>query len=487
MKYRPISSLRDFNAIQYEERPRRQHSPLKWALIAMPVIALAVLSLPANDANALRSQDKVLLQQIQTGNAELPLPEIKLTNTAASSNPQKAAIVTAKAIEPAANKPAVVEQIVTNNPTDSQQTWSTVTVAKGDSLAKIFARKKIPANHLHKIMRTGPVTKKLANIKPGQTLNILSDEETGLIELIYAIDSLNTIKITRKDEQFSSQLVVEIPDKHTVTHNAIINDSLFLAAQSVDLPEKITMELANIFGWDIDFALDIRKNDAFTVAYEELFVNGKKIGVGNILAAEFVSRGKSHHAIRFADPKGNVDYYNTKGQSLRKAFIRTPVDFSRISSGFSTGRKHPVLNRIRAHKGVDYAARSGTPIRATGRGKIVFRGKKGGYGNTLVIKHGSAYSTLYAHLSKFKKGLRSGARVKQGQIIGYVGKTGLATGPHLHYEFRVNGVHRNPLTVKLPSAKPLPGKYKKSFEEVAATSLALLQSTKDNTLALQEQ
>ena len=337
MKYRPISSLRDFNAIQYEDRPRRQNSPLKWVLIAMPVITLAVLSLPANDANALRSQDNVQPQQTKVSSAALPLPEIRLNNTAAD-NHQKAAIVTAKAIEPAANKLADVKKTVADNiPTAPAQNWSTVTVAKGDSLAKIFARKKIPASQLHKIMRTGPITKKLTNIKPGQTLNILSDEKSGLIELVYAIDPLNTIKITRKDEHFASQLVVEIPEKKTVTRSATINDSLFLAAQSVDLPEKITMELANIFGWDIDFALDIRKNDAFNVAYEELYVNGKKIGVGNILAAEFISRGKSHHAIRFADPKGNVDYYNTKGQSLRKAFIRTPVEFSRISSGFSTG------------------------------------------------------------------------------------------------------------------------------------------------------
>ena len=217
------------------------------------------------------------------------------------------------------------------------------------------------------------------------------------------------------------------------------------------------MELANIFGWDIDFALDIRAGDHFTVIYEERFLNGEKIGNGPILAAEFVNQGRSYKAIRYSDAGNRSDYYSPTGLSMRKAFLRTPVDFRRISSRFGK-RKHPILNRMRMHTGVDYAASRGTPIRAAGDGKVIHKGRKGGYGRTVIIQHGGRYSTLYAHMNSYRRGVYTGKRVKQGQIIGYVGSSGRATGPHLHYEFRVNGVHRNPLTVKLPSAKPINSK-----------------------------
>ena len=201
------------------------------------------------------------------------------------------------------------------------------------------------------------------------------------------------------------------------------------------------------------FVLDIRKGDRFRILYEELYLDGEKVGVGDILMAEFWNRDRHLTAFRYKTLSGDVEYLDIKGGSLRKEFIRTPVAFSRISSRFSLGRKHPILNRIRAHKGIDYAAPSGTPIKAAGDGKVIFAGIKGGYGNVLIIKHGQSYTTLYAHMRNFAKDMRVGRRVKQGQTIGYVGMSGLATGPHLHYEFRINGVHRNPLTVPLPKAR----------------------------------
>ncbi len=244
------------------------------------------------------------------------------------------------------------------------------------------------------------------------------------------------------------------------------------------------MELAAIFGWDVDFALDIRAGDSFTVVYEELYLNGEKLRDGDILAAEFNNRGKRYRAIRYQDPRGRTEYYSPDGKNMRKAFLRTPVAFTRISSRFSLGRKHPILHHIRAHKGVDYAAPRGTPIKATGDGKIVFRGRKGGYGNTIIIQHGGRYSTLYAHMSRFARSLRTGRRVRQGQVIGYVGSTGLATGPHLHYEFRINGAHHNPLTVRLPDASPLPRKYRRNFKASTAPYLAQLDLLKRNMLAM---
>ena len=244
------------------------------------------------------------------------------------------------------------------------------------------------------------------------------------------------------------------------------------------------MELAGIFGWDIDFALDIRQGDSFAVIYEEVFLDGEKVRDGDIIAATFSNRGESYQAIRYTDASNHTDYYSPDGHSMRKAFLRTPVEFSRISSRFSLGRKHPILNTIRAHKGVDYAAPRGTPIKATGDGKVIYRGVKGGYGNVVIIQHGSSYSTLYGHMSRFARGVHSGSHVKQGQIIGYVGSSGLATGPHLHYEFRINGVHRNPLTVKLPDAQPLPKQYMADFQMHANQLVASLDLLSKTNVAL---
>ncbi|HEC29235.1 MAG TPA: M23 family peptidase [Gammaproteobacteria bacterium] len=310
------------------------------------------------------------------------------------------------------------------------------------------------------------------------------NDKGELRQLVYQYNIANSLHIRKVSTGFTASTQERKLDTRIAHASARINLSLFLAGQSAGLSDNMTMTLANIFGWDIDFALDIRQGDHFTVIYEEIFMGDKKIRDGNILAAEFVNRGRTYRAIRYTDSRGRSQYYSPKGLSMRKAFLRTPVDFSRISSRFNLRRKHPVLNRIRAHKGVDYAARPGTPVKATGDGKIIFKGRKGGYGKTIVIKHGSAYSTLYAHMRSYNKKSRYGSRVKQGQIIGYIGSTGLATGPHLHYEFRVNGHHRNPLTVRLPTASPLPKKYLADFNSKAQTLVAQLNLIKNNTLAL---
>jgi murein DD-endopeptidase MepM/ murein hydrolase activator NlpD len=235
------------------------------------------------------------------------------------------------------------------------------------------------------------------------------------------------------------------------------------------------MELAQIFGWDIDFALDIRKGDQFRVLYEEKYLDGEKIGEGNILAAEFTNNGDTFAAVRYTDSNGDTNYYTPDGRSMRKAFLRSPVDFRRISSGFKRERYHPVLGVKRPHRGTDYAAKTGTPIKASGDGKVIWRGTKGGYGKTIIIQHGGNITTLYAHMSKYNSKVTSGSRVKQGQTIGYVGMTGTATGPHLHYEFRLNGVHKNPVTVKLPDAQPIANKELAKFKADTSQLIAELQ------------
>jgi murein DD-endopeptidase MepM/ murein hydrolase activator NlpD len=357
---------------------------------------------------------------------------------------------------------------------DPDSDWHDVTVKSGDSLAAIFSRVGISAGELHAVLSQGGATHNLKKIYPGQTLRLKTNADQQLVSLSYKIDELSTLDISRNGDEFEISTTHRTPERRIKNVSGSIDNSLFVSAQAAGLSDSMTMELAGIFGWDIDFVLDIRKGDQFTVLYEELYLDGEPIGNGDILAAEFINQGKRYQAVRYTDAGGKTDYYSLDGKSMRKAFLRTPVEFSRISSGFSLGRKHPILNRIRAHKGVDYAAATGTPIRATSDGKIIYRGKKGGYGNTIIIQHGSKYSTLYAHMSKYRSGLKTGSRVEQGQIIGYIGSSGLATGPHLHYEFRVDGVHRDPLKVKLPGAEPLNSKYLADFSRKAESLLAQL-------------
>jgi len=362
--------------------------------------------------------------------------------------------------------------------------WRSTTVKPGDNLSLIFNRHGLSPRQLQNIMALGPDTAALHRLYPGDTLRLQIDDRQQLQKLIYDIDENRTLKIDWNGASYQTRLVNHPPTKRINYSTATIRNSLFLAAQRAGLSDNITMELAAIFGWDVDFALDIRAGDSFTVVYEELYLNGEKLRDGDILAAEFNNRGKRYRAIRYQDPRGRTEYYSPDGKNMRKAFLRTPVAFTRISSRFSLGRKHPILHHIRAHKGVDYAAPRGTPIKATGDGKIVFRGRKGGYGNTIIIQHGGRYSTLYAHMSRFARSLRTGRRVRQGQVIGYVGSTGLATGPHLHYEFRINGAHHNPLTVRLPDASPLPRKYRRNFKASTAPYLAQLDLLKRNMLAM---
>ncbi len=352
--------------------------------------------------------------------------------------------------------------------------WRVVKVRSGDSLSLIFGRNGFSARELHEIMGLGSETRALTRIHPGKEIKFLADDAGRLEALVYDVSESRTLQVRRGPDGYAAQVVEHEIEARIAQSSGVINDSLFLTASRAGLSDNLTMELAGIFGWDIDFSLDIRENDRFAVIYEELYLHGEKLRDGRILAAEFVNRGKIHRAIRYTDADNRSDFYNPDGDSMRKAFLRSPVDFTRVSSRFNLNRRHPLLNTIRAHRGVDYAAPSGTPIRVTGDGKIVSRGVNGGYGKTVVVQHGSRYSTLYAHLSNYARGLQPGQSVKQGQVIGYVGMTGLATGPHLHYEFQVDGVHRDPLRVKLPDASPLSAKYMEDFRSYARPLLAQL-------------
>ncbi len=351
--------------------------------------------------------------------------------------------------------------------------WSSVTIRPGDNLSLIFARENLSAKSLDMIMNTGTDAKLLTNLRPGQTIEYQAAGDR-LDALRFAPSHWESLEVRRIGESFQTSLIKADVETRTQTATGIITDSLFMSGQRAGLSDPLIMDLISIYAWDVDFALEVRAGDSFKVLYEEYFRDGKRIGSGPILAAEFVNQGKSYGSVWYVAANGHTDYYSESGLAMRKAFLRTPLNFTRISSTFSLGRRHPILNSMRAHRGVDYAAPQGTPIKAAGDGTVVSVGGKGGYGRTVVLRHGEKYSTLYAHLSRYAPGLRAGNRIKQGKIIGYVGMTGLATGPHLHYEFQVAGVHRNPLTVDLPKVESISTDQWPRFQQQAAPLLAQL-------------
>jgi len=353
-------------------------------------------------------------------------------------------------------------------------------VSPGDTLSTLFEGAGLGQTPLLRMLEVPAFRRAGRALRPGQTLIVTLDEAGAPRALAYHRSEGETLHLEREGAGYQARTETKEAERRQRFVAGTIRDSLFASASRAGLSDGLVMEMVGIFGWDIDFALDIRRGDRFAILYEELWRDGERVGDGAILAAEFTNQGRTVRAVRYTDADGRNDYYTPDGRSMRKTFMRSPVEFTRISSGFGN-RKHPILNRMRRHDGVDYAARSGTPIRATGEGRVVFAGRKGGYGNTLVIRHAGRYTTLYAHMSGFARGVYGGARVDQGQTIGYVGQSGLATGPHLHYEFRVNGVHRNPVTVDLPRADPIDPEHRAAFEARAEPLLSrmdLLQRTR---------
>ena len=366
--------------------------------------------------------------------------------------------------------------------TNPNGTWIEHEVRPGDSLAKIFRDNDLSPRLLQNILRSGKEATHLKTLRPKDKLRIHLNEEEQFAELHLQLDALRSVKFSATEVGIESTKVRKETEAMATAVSGVIDHTLFGSASKAGLPDAITMKMAKIFGWDIDFALEIRAGDKFTVIYEELWADGKQVGSGNVIAAEFVNQGRTHRAIRYKDSSGKADYYSPDGMPLRKTFFRTPVKFTRISSGFTNRRWHPVLKRARAHKGVDYAAPSGTPIIATGDATVEYSGWKSGYGRTVYLRHGRKYRTVYGHMSRIARGLKPGNRVRQGQIIGYVGQSGLATGPHLHYEFHVDGIHRNPLTVKAPISDPLPTKEMKRFQMSVKPLLASLEQTSNDVM-----
>ncbi len=357
----------------------------------------------------------------------------------------------------------------------SEPNWEMKAVKPGDTLAQLFQNQGLSSQVLYKLTLSKH-GKTLNKLNPGDKIGFQMNSENKLQSFRLEKSLFESFEFSLGENGFESQKILLKPDIVETFAQGTIDSSLFETGLEAGMSNNVIMELATIFGWDVDFALDIRQGDNFSLIYQEKYLDGKKVGDGDILVARFENHGNTYTAIRFEDAKGYSQYFTPKGLSMRKAFLRTPVDFTRISSRFNLSRKHPILHKIRAHRGVDYAASRGTPIKAAGDGKVIFAGRKGGYGRVLILQHGTSYTTLYAHLKAFRRGVRVGKRVKQGQVVAYVGSSGLASGPHLHYEFRVNGTHRDPLKVRLPHAKPIDKKQKEQFTHYAQVMVMRLEN-----------
>jgi murein DD-endopeptidase MepM/ murein hydrolase activator NlpD len=354
-----------------------------------------------------------------------------------------------------------------------------VTVERNDTLDQIFRRLELSLTDLANIRALDSARAALDRLRPGDLLTF-SRRGDELMALTRPLSINQTLKVERDQNDSFSATVEEVPlVRREITAGGAIDSSLFAAGMSAGLRDVTTLQLAEIFRWDVDFVLDLRAGDSFTLVYEQIEREGEVVADGNILAAEFVNDGKHYRAVRYENADGKADYYTPDGKSLRKAFLKAPVQFSRISSVFNPNRKHPVLNRIRAHRGVDYAAPTGTPVRAAGAGRVRFRGVKGGFGNVVEIEHNGKVVTRYGHLSRFAKSMGAGQRVEQGAVIGYVGSTGLATGPHLHFEYIERGVFIDPQVAmrKAEPGPPIPESQRIDFNQQSSALLARLDAS----------
>ena len=348
-----------------------------------------------------------------------------------------------------------------------------ITIGRDDTLDRVFRGLQLKISDLAELRNLPDVRRSLDLIRPGDVIQ-LTHLDGEIRSLTRRISETATLSVTRAEAGFSANIVENPLETEERMLRGTVDSSLYLAVNQVGGTDRLAVSLADVFKYDIDFVNSVQPGDSFVVAHEQQYQDGEFIRDGDILAAEFVNSGRTYRAVRYVSPDGRMDYYTPDGRPVRKAFLRYPVDYARISSGFNLKRRHPVLNRVRAHKGIDFAAPSGTPIKAAGSGRVVSRGRNGGYGNAVVLAHSNGVTTLYGHMSRYAKGLSVGDRVKQGEVIGYVGMTGLASGPHVHYEYRINGVHKNPAKVTIAKADPIPAKLMADFQAQTAPLLARL-------------
>mgnify|MGYP006277672457 CR=1 FL=1 len=448
------------------------------AAAATAIIGTAVLMSPSSDVEAKRMSYAIELD----GNGAIQadqLPALDDNGKQPSQHEGEAATIEGQSSKPS---PVTASQAPAEPPR-SKIDWQQFEIASGDTLSSLFKKAGFNDGIMLSVIHGDGDAEKLQRLYAGETIRfgINKDGELAAIELQRSL--LESLKISRNEEGYTGETVIREPKIRPAFASGVIDGSLYLAAKDAGLNDRLAMEMAGIFGWEVDFVYDVRKGDRFEVVYEELYLDGKKFKTGEILSARFINRDSEHVALLYTNSNGESDYYTPEGKSMRKAFLRVPIN-ARVSSPFNLQRRHPVLDVVRPHEGTDYAAPPGTPIKAAGSGRVKFSGWKGGYGRTVVLQHGDNITTLYAHMRGIARGIKNGTRVKQGQTIGYLGSSGMVTGPHLHYEFRVNGVAKNSRTVKLPDAKPIPASEMARFKQATNQRLAQFNVFRENTQQL---
>jgi murein DD-endopeptidase MepM/ murein hydrolase activator NlpD len=390
-------------------------------------------------------------------------------------------------------EPVTLRQVVQDIPltlpspgdsTESEQFWREERIQRGDTVGSILARLQVDDPEAMAYLRSAKDVRSLYQLVPGRTVRAVTTDDGELISLRYLHGDGTELQVREDGDGFVASEDTVHTQSELVMASGEIETSLFAATDRAGLSDSVAVQLADVFSSEIDFHRDLRPGDRFSVVYEALYSDGEFVRTGRIVAAEFTNDGRTYRAVYFEDPNGRGGFYGPDGKNLRKAFLRSPLEFSRISSGFTTSRFHPLLHKWRAHKGVDYAAPVGTRVKATGNGVVEYVGRQGGYGNVVILRHSNDRSTVYGHLSGFAKGLHKGERVDQGEVIGYVGMTGLATGPHLHYEFRIHGVHQNPLRVVLPPGPSITPSLQPAFAQATAPLVQRLNLLRNVDLAM---
>lgn len=359
-------------------------------------------------------------------------------------------------------------------PPEPQLVLETFEIRAGDTLSRLFARAGLNDSAMYRVLHGEGKADQLGRLRQGQQIDFLLTEDGELQQLTLHNSRTKKLQATLDEGGYTTAEVSREPDVILAFASGEIESSFALSARRAGLNNRLTSNLASIFGWQVDFGRDLRRGDRFSVLYEEHHIDGEKVGYGRILSANFQNRGNDYTAVLFTNSEGHSEYYAPDGTSMRKAFIRTPLEYSRVSSSFNLQRRHPILNRVRPHQGTDFAAPTGTPVRAAGDGRIRHARRDGGYGRTVRIQHGNGVETVYAHLNGYASGINEGNRVRQGQVIGYVGMSGMATGPHLHYEYRQNGQPRDPMRVTLPDADPVSSDQMAAFQTQSQPLMAQL-------------
>ena len=462
-KGRSINGLTYLPPVDY----RRASSSLGMLRVARPVLPKSA-ALATTDAHPRRFG--VIASCVVAGaifsaagtQIQNPLPETAIDGVLAATDPL-----------------AVFEQPAPSGPFE----FVAITIGRNDTLDQVFRGLQLRISDLAELRSLPDVRKSLDVVRPGDVIQ-LTHLDGEIKSLTRRINETATLSVTRADEGFNANIVENPLEVEERMLRGTVASSLYVAVNQAGGTDRLAVSLADVFKYDIDFVNSVQAGDSFVVAHEQQYQDGEFVRDGDILAAEFVNAGRTYRAVRYVSPAGRADYYSPDGRPVRKAFLRYPVDYGRISSGFSSARRHPVLNRVRAHKGIDFAAPTGTPIKAAGSGRVVNRSWNGGYGNAVVLAHSNGVTTLYGHMSRFAKGLAVGDRVQQGEVIGYVGMTGLTSGPHVHYEYRVNGVHKNPARVTIAKADPIPASLMADFQAKTAPLLARLDTPTAETISV---